>query len=109
MKTNGDVSEANELKTFKDLTFKPHSVGDGLMARLNFKNGYGVSVVRFKIPYLLREYGSYTDNENEWEVAILKDDDICYDTPITSDVLGHQTEDDVTEIMKQVQTLNHHP
>lgn len=57
------------MKTFKDLEFKPHTTGEGLHGLLFFPNGYGISVVRFKLSH--GRYGSYTDNENEWEVAIL--------------------------------------
>ena len=38
------------MKTFKNLKFEPHTTGEGLSAKLFFKNGYGVSVVRFKMP-----------------------------------------------------------
>ena len=101
------------MKQFKDLEFGDHPSGDGLMGRMNFDNGYGVSVVRFKLsddPFVRMfaensEYGSYTDNENEWEVAILKDNDLCYTTDITSDVLGHQSESDIDEIMTKLQNM----
>ena len=94
-------------KTFKDLIFKPHTAGEGLQATMLFKNGYGVSVIRFKIGSY--GYGSYTSNENEWELAVLfgtEDDyDLCYTTPITDDVIGHLTETEVTDIMIKVQNL----
>lgn len=106
------------MKTFQDLEFKPHQVADGLIGRMEFDNNYGVSVVRFKMPNTNNmddmiigicnpgsEYGSYTDNETEWEVAILKNGSICYDTHITDDVIGHCSEDRVTEIMQKVQEL----
>ena len=101
------------MKEFKDLEFKPHPSMDGLHAKLNFDNGYGVSVVRFKIgsnPIIGSlaqndEYGSYTDNEDEWEVAVFKDGDICYSTDITDDVLGNQTEEDIDEVMAKLQEL----
>jgi len=96
------------MKTFKDLTFNTHPVCNGLQALCFFANGFGVSVVRFRLPEINR-YGSYTDNESEWELAILYGDEkkweITYNTPITNDVLGHLLEADVTEIMKQVQNL----
>jgi len=97
------------MKTFKDLQFQPHpnsSLEGGVQAKMFFPNGYGVSVVRFKV---LGTYASYTNNEDEWEMAILKGNDskfeICYDTPITSDVLGYLSDDEVSEIMKRVQKL----
>lgn len=82
------------MKTIKDIEFKPHSVGDGLAGKIFFDNGYGVSVVRFKI---YDRYSSYTNNENEWEIS--------YNTPITNDVMGYLSSDEVTNIMKQVQEL----
>ena len=100
------------MKTFKDLKFEKHERGNGLKSRILFDNGYGVSVIRFKSDIDIgREYATYTDNESEWELAVIKRDketdkwELCYDTPIASDVLGFLTEDDVTEIMRQVQEL----
>ena len=85
------------MKTFNDLQFKPHPIGNGLQAVMNFDNGYGVSVVKFN--------GSYGFHSGLWEVAILHNDDLCYDTHITDDVLGHQSEQDVTNVMSKVQAL----
>lgn len=95
------------MKTFKDLEFKPHRMCSGLQAKMLFPNGYGVSVVRFKI--MGERYGSHTSNEDEWELAVIKGDEehweICYVTPITDDVLGYLSDDEVTEVMKKVQEL----
>lgn len=85
------------MKTFKDLEFKPHVIGNGLQAVMNFDNDYGVSVVKFN--------GSYGYHQDLWEVAILYKDSLAYHTDITDDVLGHQTEQDVDDVMKKVQTL----
>lgn len=104
------------MKTFEDLKFKPHLTGDGKQSSMIFKNGYGVSVVRFKLPLLAGtflggrgDYGSYTSNEDEWELAVIKgaegEWEITYDTPITDDVMGYLSEQKVTDVMKQVQEL----
>ena len=90
-------------KTFDDLVFEEYYSMKGLSAKMNFDNGYGVSVVRFKLSD--DWYGSYTSNENEWELAVLYNDKLCYDTPITDDVMGHLLKEDVTRIMKEVQDL----
>ncbi len=37
------------MKQFKDLEFKPHTAGSGTQGLSFFKNGYGVSVVRFEL------------------------------------------------------------
>ncbi len=93
--------------TFDDIEFKPHGVGEGLHGLIFFPGGYGLSVVRFKHPGSLR-YSSYTDDDT-WEVAIIEGTknqwEICYDTEITKDVLGWQTEEDINKIIKHVQRL----
>jgi len=84
------------MKTFKDLEFKSHPIGNGVQARMDFDNDYGVSVVKFN--------GSY-GYPNLWEVAVMYKGSLTYNTPITDDVLGHQNDQDVTDIMERVQTL----
>lgn len=88
---------------FTDLNFRshPHYKGDGIQAKHFFPNGYGVSVVRFP--------GSYGFAEGLYEVAVIKGNEdefeLCYDTPITDDVMGHRDERDVEIIMEEVQSL----
>lgn len=87
---------------FSDLNFQPDiNYPDGIATRHFFPNGYGVSVVRFP--------GSYGYEQGLYEVAVIKgiDDDfeLCYDTPVTDDVMGHCDEVDVENIMKEVQAL----
>jgi hypothetical protein len=86
------------MKTFKDLEFKPHPghMG-GVQAISTFDNGYGVSVV--KTPY------TYGGRDGLYELAVLNNDGITYDTPITNDVLGYLSEQDVTEVLIKVQQL----
>ncbi len=85
------------MKTFEDLIFKPHPFMPGIKAELSFDNGYSVSVIQGTF--------SYTDGTNEYELAIKKHGKFCYDTPITNDVLGHLSKEEVTEVMKKVQEL----
>jgi hypothetical protein len=88
---------------FTDLNFESHPCfkDDGIQAKHFFPNGYGVSVVRFP--------GSYGFQDDLYEVAILQGTpdkyELCYDTPITEDVLGHQDETDINNILNEVQTL----
>lgn len=86
-----------KMKTFKDLEFKPHPIGYGLEAVMNFDNEYGVSVVQLD--------GSYGQHKGLWIVAILYKGAITHDTDITEDARGYQTDQDVTDIMKKVQAL----
>lgn len=85
------------MKTFNDLDFQSMQFGIGVIARINFDNGYGASVVK--------SVYSYGGNQDLYELAVIKDDAICYDTPITDDVLGYLTEDDVTKYLSQIQNL----
>ena len=97
------------MKSFKDIVFKPHRFGEGVHGLIFFDNGYGVSVVRYKSEIGLPDFLSYTSNEDEWELAVIKgkedDWDLCYDTHITDDVIGHLSEGEVNWIMIQVQEL----
>jgi hypothetical protein len=95
------------MKTFKDLQFLPHPNLSGVQAKLFFPNGYGVSIVRLKSPSC--GFASYTNNDQEWELAVLFGNEdnwsLTYNTPISDDVIGHLSDTDVTNIMKQVQEL----
>lgn len=88
-----------DYKTFKDLEFKPHpTMGDGgTRAYMVFSNGYGISVITGE--------WAYADELNPYEVAVLVGGAICYNTPITDDVIGHLDEEGVTDIMKRIQEL----
>jgi hypothetical protein len=89
------------MKKFEDLEFEkiedaPFQIG--VKCRIMFENGYGVSVVSHTY--------SYGGKDGLFEVAVLgKDGDLTYDTPVTNDVVGYLTEEDVTDVMKQVQEL----
>ena len=88
------------MKTFQDLVFGPHPVGYGYFdtqAKMTFPNGYGVSVVTGS--------HAYSSEGRPYEVAIFDGNGLTYDTPITDDVIGHQTAEDVTDIMRRVQEL----
>lgn len=47
-----------------------------------FENSYGASVIQGGIAYT---------NSDEWELAVLRCGSLCYDTPITNDVIPHLT------------------
>jgi len=88
--------------TFEDLKFKPTQINDGIQAIVKFENNYGASVVK-------HDY-SYGGKQGLYELAVIKYDEngdwnICYDTPITDDVLGYLTEDNVTNYLTQIEQL----
>lgn len=92
------LSEKKQMMTFRNLSFAPHQVDpNGVHARMNFENGYGVSVIQTRF--------SYGGDEGLYEMAVLKGKDICDDTPVANDVLGYLTKEDVTEKMMLVQEL----
>ena len=107
------------MKVFKDLSFKNKKskkeweclqglfkdnnfyAGQDLIvptqARLDFPNGYGISVIT--------GYGSYTCKEAPYECAVFKSGSLCYTTHITEDVVSNCTEAEVSKIMQQTQEL----
>ena len=88
------------MKTFDDLTFEKMKVpyNSGIHSQCTFENGYGVSVVRSNM--------SYGNKEGLFELAVLDSEgQITYETPITSDVLGWLTQEDVTRAMISIQQL----
>ena len=85
-------------KTFDDFEFKPHPMGNGVQGVVMFDNGYGASVVQ-------TDY-SYGGRLGLYELAILdKNGELTYDTPITDDVIGYLTPEQVTEKLIEIQDL----
>jgi hypothetical protein len=95
------------MKKFKDLEFKNKFGKDELTfapfltdakeAYLEFENGYGISVIC--------GYGAYGSGTNPYECAVLNGNSLCYNTPITNDVIGYCDEEMVTRIMIEIQNL----
>ena len=85
---------------------RAHPAGMGGVQRLyEFQNGYGASVVRF--------FGSYGHEDGKWELAVLKysapgDYELTYDTPITNDVLGWLSDEQVDSTLAQIEALTPH-
>lgn len=107
-----DKAKSQVYKTFNDLEFKPHEIFEEFKrlkvslsptifeakhAVMNFDNGYGVSVVFGEI--------FYSNGIDTYELAVLKDGELCMDSPITNDVLRYLSKDVVTEIMINIQKL----
>jgi hypothetical protein len=88
------------MKVFTDLKFKEAIGGPqfGIQARIQFDNGYGISVV--KGPH------TYGGDIGLYEAAVLDSNGkLCYDTPITDDVIGYLRDKDVTDTMIEIQKL----
>jgi hypothetical protein len=84
------------MKTFKDLVFEPHPMGQGILAREEFTNGWGITTV--KTPY------TYGGDRGLYEIAVWKDGEIHYDNPVAKgDVVGYLREEDVSDAMLLIQ------
>lgn len=71
---------------------------DGYQLVYKFDNGYGASVVKHNF--------SYGGKKGLYELAVLdKDGGLCYDTPITEDVIGHLTMGEVDKILVEISHL----
>lgn len=77
--------------------------GDGGIQKLyKFDNNHGASVVHHSY--------SYGNEDGLWELAVLGYTDdlywyINYDTPITDDVIGYLTDEDVEKILHKIKEL----
>lgn len=85
------------MKIFKDLKFDNDKALEGVRAKMNFLNNYGVSVIRNRY--------SYGGSQGLYELAVLYKGKITYNTPITDNVLGYLNEQEVSEVMKKVQEI----
>jgi len=81
---------------------RAHPAGMGGTQKIyKFPNEYGASVVQF--------YGSYGYDDGKWELGVVKwdgdDYKLTYETPITNDVLGHLTWEDVEKHLAEIKSL----
>ena len=84
------------LETIKQtFTVTDHSNKHMTRARVDVGNGYALSVVQGSY--------SYGGKENLYECAVLFNGSITYDTPLTDDVLGYCSEEDVLGYINQLQ------
>jgi len=79
-------------------TLKSNPINGGIQYHFKADNGYGASIVKHSF--------SYGHEDGLWELAVIgKDGDLCYTTPITSDVLGFLTEKEVNETLVKIAEL----
>ena len=91
---NKDITDFHKLEF---LIIEGHH--NGIRAVVEFQNGYGASIIK-------HEY-SYGGTKGLYELAVLDyTGSICYSTPITDDVLGHLTEQDVSDALKSISELD---
>lgn len=89
------------IMKFCQLDFQPHIISPGIHAVAKFANNYGLSVVSFP--------GSYGYEFGKYECAVVRftNDDfkVVYNTPITDDVVGYCTSEEVEDLLQQVEAL----
>ena len=80
------------------------SINNGTQEIHRFDNGYGASKVMHDC--------SYGGDRCLWEIAVIKftgdgvlDCHITYDTPITTDVIGHLTYTEAQAVLQQIKEL----
>jgi hypothetical protein len=101
--TGQSITKLNEIlglgyKTFNDINFEKHEELGGVVGRITFGNGFGASVVSHIM--------SYGGKLGLYELAVLdKNEELTYDTPVTNDVLGHLTPEEVTNYLIKIQEL----
>jgi hypothetical protein len=84
---------------FEELKFQQHPMGMGKQCIVQFSNGYGASIVQG--PH------TYGGNNGLYELAVFgKDGSITYDTPITDDVLGYLSEQEVEKTLLDIKNLD---
>ena len=90
------VSEENEEYLDEERS-RPRN--GGFQYWFSFPNGYAGSVV--KGPW------TYGGDQDLWELAVMdnRTGGLCYDTPITNDVLGYLTDEDVDSYLNQIKAL----
>ncbi len=73
-------------------------MGMGKQCIVQFSNGYGASIVQG--PH------TYGGDRGLYELAVFgKDGQITYDTPVTSDVLGYLSEQEVEKTLSDIKNL----
>ena len=73
---------------------KKTKLEEGIQYEYSFPNGYGASVI--KTTY------SYGGQAGLWEVAVLYQDEICYTSGITEDVIGHLDSKEVKSLLERI-------
>lgn len=79
-----------------------HELNGGIQKLYRFDNNYGASVVRH-----LYSHGS---KDGLWELAVIQwegeeDYEVVYHTPVTDDVLGWLTDQEVADFLKMIEAL----
>lgn len=88
-------------KIYEPIDARPLESGS-VQKLYRFANNFGASVVKGE--------HTYGGDEGLWELAVVVFDtgggfNLCYTTPITTDVEGHLTDDAVEELLAKIEAL----
>lgn len=90
---------------------KEHWIPGSKHIILTFKNGYGASIIpEYHYPRRNNSADSVKDRKiipGMYEVAVFYNGELCYDTPITNDVLRSKNDPEVQDIVEKIQRLEH--
>jgi hypothetical protein len=86
------------VTTFQELKFQDHTLVGRKQCIVQFPNGYGASIVQGE--------HTYGGKDGLYEIAVFgKDGHISYSTPITDDVLGYLSEEEVEKTLTDIKNL----
>ena len=97
-KMTANFFKFDDLKWTLVYSDKKNGIGLDRFARatVNFTNGYYISIIN----------GMWAQGDvDEYELAILNKDGICYDTPLADDVVGFLTKEDIEQFVRDVSEL----
>ena len=72
-------------------------LNENIKGRYHFENGYGASVVCHP--------GSYGYADGLFELAVLHDGELCYNTSVADDVVGYQTDEGISDLLDEIASL----
>lgn len=87
-----------QTKLYKHKGIVIHKMFDnGEQVIFEFKNGYGASVLTGRI--------AYGGLNGLFEIAVTRNGYLCYDTPITNNVIGYLTIDEALKTLDDIEQL----
>ena len=93
------VESFTSHRLFESYEVRPADFYHTERQRWLFSTGHGLEVS------VVRGSTTYGGSQGLFELAMLEDGRCCYTTPITSDVLGYLSEDEVLAILEQASML----
>lgn len=86
-----------ELPQPQFMPVKTTHIYNGIQHKFRFDNGYGASVIT-------HDYSK--GGIDQWELAVLdKEGQLTYDTPVTDDVIGYLSWNDVEKLLSTIENL----